>query len=130
VKTVIVGLISVCLVLAGCTTTRMVPVAANPSDAMASLRIGERVSLTMKTGELRRLRVTALDTGTITGENLDYPKGTTVQVALADVQSIAATRFSGGKTAGLSAGVILGLAALAAGALLYSLKCGDNDDCS
>jgi len=86
------------------------------------LEIGEKVTLTMKSTDRQRLKVEAVDASTLTGTTLDSPRGRVVQISLADVESMTATRFSGGKTLGLAAGVVAGVLALWVAALYATVN--------
>jgi len=120
-KVICIFLVSACLVASGCTTTRWVPLAESPETAVPAVQPGEKVTLTFKSSERIRLKVSAVDAGTLTGERLDAPRGVTVQVALADLDSISATRFSAGRTLGLVGGVVGGVLLLAVAALYASV---------
>ena len=87
-----------------------------------SVEIGEKVTLTMKSAARQRLKVDAVDASTLTGTTLDSPRGRVVQVSLADVESMTATRFSAGRTLGLVAGVVAGVLALWAAALYATVN--------
>ena len=73
--------------------------------------------------------MTALDDQTITGEEGKGKEAVTVQIALADVQSVEYRRGSVLRTGGL----VLGVAAAAVASFLgwYFIRCGtDGDKCS
>jgi hypothetical protein len=102
-------LLSLCLVSTGCTTSRWVNLPQPPGTGAPRVEIGEKVTLIMKSAARQRLKVEAVDASTLTGTKLDSPRGRVVQISLADVESMTATRFSGGRTLGLVAGVVGGL---------------------
>jgi hypothetical protein len=60
---------------------------------------GDRAKILFKSGEVRNVKVTALDDQTITGEEGKGSAAVTVQIALADVQSVEYRRGSGLRTA-------------------------------
>jgi hypothetical protein len=70
--------------------------------------IGDRVVVTMKSGAIRNLRVEAVDAQTLTGRNVDGPqRGSSSQLALADIEQLQVSRVLWGRTAGLISGIIL-----------------------
>ncbi len=127
-KSALVALLCACLLTTGCNTTHYIPYGNLQDEKAVALKPGQTVAATMKSGQVRKLEVTSVDRETITGRNLDT-KGadTSVQIALADVQSLEVRKFSGGKTFLAVAGVIVGLAAVLFGA--YVIAC-DNGGCS
>lgn len=128
-KAVLIVVLSLCLVSTGCTTSRWVNLPQPPGISAPRVEIGEKVTLTMKSTDRQRLKVEAVDASTLTGTTLDSPRGRVVQVSLADVESMTATRFSGGKTLGLAAGVVAGVLALWVAALYATVNtCEDCAD--
>jgi hypothetical protein len=128
-KAALITLMNICLALAGCSTTRTVALGSVPGVAVPNVKAGDSVRITMKSGEARRLKLSAVDANTLTGKDLDARgSGTIVQIAMTDVQSLEQRRFSTGRTAGLTIGVIVGIATLVVGALLYA-ECGGNGHC-
>ena len=123
-----IALLSLCLASTGCTTSRWVNLPQPPGARAPRVEIGEKVNLTMRSATRQRLKVVAVDASTLTGTTLDSPRGRVVQVSLADVESMTATRFSGGKTLGLAAGVVAGVLALWVAALAASVSICE--DCS
>lgn len=128
-KIALITLLGICLVLAGCSTTRTVALGGVPGMAVPNVKAGDSVRIVMKSGEVRRLKLSAVDANTLTGKDLDARgSATTVQIAMTDVQSLEARRFSTGRTAGLTIGVIVAIATLVVGALVYA-QCGGNGHC-
>lgn len=129
-KALVVALLSLTLVLAGCTTSRLIPMATHTAEAAPAVHVGDRVTVTMKTGEIRMMKVQAVDAQTLTGENLDAGHdGSSSQIALADVQSIQVRRTSFWRSAGLTLGVAVAAAAAFFG--YWFIRCGiDWDKCS
>jgi hypothetical protein len=122
VKSALIALLSICLVLAGCTAPRTVYL--SDAGALASLEEGDRVDVTLKSGEVRKLKLTAIDATSLTGTALNArQRRTTVQLALAEVQSIDLKKFSLGKAASFGSGILVG-----AGALLFVLLAASHDD--
>ena len=95
-KRSLVGILCAALMLSGCSTTRGVPLAEQPGVSAPLVQAGEKATLRMKSGERLRMKIGAVDASTLTGTRLDAPRGRTVQIALADVESMTVTRFSGG----------------------------------
>lgn len=121
-KAALIVVLSLSLVSTGCTTSRWVSLPQPPGTSAPRVEIGEKVTLTMKSTDRQRLKVEAVDASTLTGTTLDSPRGRVVQVSLADVESMTATRFSGGKTLGLAAGVVAGVLALRVAALYATVN--------
>jgi hypothetical protein len=121
-KAALIVLLSLCLASTGCTTSRWVNLPQPPGESAPRVDIGEKVTLTMKSAARQRLKVAAVDANTLTGTTLDSPRGRLVQVSLADVETMTASRFSGGKTLGLAAGVVAGVLALWVAALYASVN--------
>lgn len=127
-KSAVVALLSLCLAFTGCTTTRLVPLSERPAEGRPAVRIGERLHITLKTGEELDLKVTQVATGTVTGKRLSAPRGATLQIAMSEVQGMSARRFEAGKTVGLVLGVAAGLVVLAYAAALAALTSCDDCD--
>jgi hypothetical protein len=128
-KCTLIVLSSLCLVLAGCSTSRMISLPQPPGAAAPNVKVGEKVTLTMKSAERQRLRVEAVDANTLTGASLDPPRGRVIQVSLADVESMTATRFNAGRTLGLAAGVVGGVLLLTFASMYAGvLQCEDCTD--
>lgn len=123
-----VGLLSFCLVATSCSTTRLVPLSERPAESRPAVRVGERLHITLKSGEELDLKVTEVATGTLTGKRLSQPKGASLQIAMAEVQGMSARHFHGGRTAGLVLGVTVGLVVLAYAAALAALTSCDDCD--
>lgn len=128
-KKLLVTLLAISLVATGCTTTRTMTPGVAPTSSKAQMHAGDRAKILLKSGEVRNLKVTALDDQTITGEEGKGKEAVTVQIALADVQSVEYRRGSVLRTGGL----VLGVAAAAVASFLgwYFIRCGtDGDKCS
>ena len=87
-KKLLVMLLAISLVATGCTTTRTMTPGVAPASSRAQMHAGDRAKILLKSGEVRNLKVTALDDQTITGEEGKGKEAVTVQIALADVQSV------------------------------------------
>jgi hypothetical protein len=128
-KATLIALLSLCLLLAGCTTTRTIALTSPVGGVMPEVATGDTVVVTLKSGEVRRMKVESVDATTLTGRILDSArKGTITQLALTDVQSMRVTRVSGWRTGGLAVGVVVAVAVVALGTL-YIAQCGTNGDC-
>jgi hypothetical protein len=124
VKSTLVMLLVVSLALTGCISTRVIVPGADPTLARTVIHVGDRATVLLKTGKVRTLEVSAVDDQTITGREGKGSAAAIVQITLADVQSVEYRRVSGLRTAGLAAGVVVGLAASLVGA--YFIVCGKN----
>jgi hypothetical protein len=129
-KSTLVVLLSLCLTLAGCTSTRTIAIADRAPEAVPVLKAGDRVVVTLNTGETRRMKVESVDAQTLTGLTLDGAgKGSSSQLALSDIRTIEVRKTSAGKSIGLALGVIVGVAVLVVGGLLVA-QCGTSlNDC-
>jgi hypothetical protein len=107
-KRVLICLLSVCLALMGCTTTSRVPLAQPADEVAPSVFVGDRVIVTMKSGQIRHLKVEAVDAQTLTGRNMEGPqRGSSRQLSLAEVEQIQVhSARSGRRTAVLIAGAL------------------------
>lgn len=137
----VVMLLGAALVSTGCTTTRPVwtdaatvpPPGSGRMLTLTELRAGDRVSVTMASGSVRRLKLTATGPDRLAGVDMDA-KGdaTTVEVSIAEVRSLEARRTSVLKTGALGVGIAAGTFVVAA--LSWMLKCnyigGGQDQCS
>jgi len=111
-KTAVIALLGICLVLTGCTTTHYIPFNNLQANEAPALRPGDKVRVTLKSGQIRRLKIAAADAQTITGLDLDKAhSGTSVQIALADVQTLQVQEFEGVRTFWLVAAVVAIVAA-------------------
>jgi hypothetical protein len=105
----IIALCSLCIVAAGCTTARPVPLPQVASETQATgIKPGDRVVVRLRSGEIRRFRVTAVDADALIG------KGD--RIAFADIEKLEHRKFSVGRTAGIVGGVL----AAAGGLVLYA----------
>jgi hypothetical protein len=128
----LIALLSFCLVLTGCTSMRTVPLAATSGIGVGKLKPGDTVRFTMRTGEVRWLKLSAVEADTLTGKYLDSADPTAiVQVAVADIQSLQVKKVSWVRSVGAGLGVV---AAVFVGLVLaVVLKCGyinGEDKCS
>ena len=67
-KTVLVAVLSLSLLLAGCVSTHSVTPVPGGNFTPAELRPGDRAEVLMKSGEVRVIRVAAIDGLTLTGK--------------------------------------------------------------
>lgn len=126
-KPLLVALISLSLVLGGCTTSRLIPMATHTGEVAPAVKSGDRVTVTMKSGEIRRMKVQSVDAQSLTGENLDDGhQGSSSQIALADVQSILVRKVSVWRSGGLALGIVAAAAAALIG--IYLVRCSSNED--
>jgi hypothetical protein len=109
IKAGLVALLSICLVSAGCTTSRTVYL--SDAGALATLEKGDLIDVTLKSGEVRKLKLTAIDANSVSGTDA-RSRRTTVQLALAEVQSLDVRKLSFGKTVSFGSGVLFGAGAL------------------
>jgi hypothetical protein len=92
--TATVVLASICLAATGCTTTRTLP---RPAAAMevqsAGLEPGDKVIVTLPSGEVRKFRLTAIEADALVGKD--------ERIAFADIQKLQTRKVSGRKVAGI-----------------------------
>lgn len=107
--TAAVVLISICLAAAGCTTTRTLPRPAAAIEAQsAGLKPGDKVIVTLASGEVRKFRLTAIEADALVGKD--------VRIAFADIEKLQSRKVSGRKVAafvGATVVVIAGALAIA-----------------
>jgi hypothetical protein len=128
-KSSLVALLSLCLLLDGCTTTRTISPTSSTSGVSPAVAAGDTVVLTLKSGEVRRMKVESVDATTLTGRNLDSArKGSSTQLALTDVQSMQVKKVSVPRTGGLVVAVVAAAAVLTVGILILA-QCGTNGNC-
>ncbi|MCC6630548.1 MAG: hypothetical protein IT482_00645 [Gammaproteobacteria bacterium] len=120
-KFVLVAVLVVTLTVSGCSTTRTMTPGVASTSSKAQMHAGDRAKILLKSGEVRNLKVTALDDQTITGEEGKGKEAVTVQIALADVQSVEYRRGSVLRTGGLVLGVVVAVAGTLLG--VYYLHC-------
>jgi len=112
-KAAAIALLGICLVLTGCTTTHYIPFNNLQANEAPALSPGDKVRVTLKSGQIRSLKVAAADAQTITGLDLDKAhSGISIQIALADVQTLQVREFEGRRTFWLVAGVVAIVAAV------------------
>jgi len=127
----LVALWSVCLVLGGCSSSRYVQVSSPQNSESPAVVPGDYVRVTMKSGEVHRLKVAAADLDTIAGDDQDSRhSGRSLEIAMADVQKLellTARDISAGKTTGLVLGIIAAVAAIAFAAFVIDCPtCGSD----
>jgi hypothetical protein len=92
-------LISICLAGTGCTTTRTLPRPQAASDAKSTgLEPGDKVVVTLTSGDVRTFRVTAIEPDALVGENTRVP--------FADIEKLQRKKISALKTSGAVVGVL------------------------
>jgi hypothetical protein len=124
-KTAVVALLGICLVLTGCSTTHYIPFNNLKANESPALSPGDTVRVTLKSGQIRRLKVAAADAQTITGLDLDKAhSGISVQIALADVQTLQVREYEGGRTFWLVAGIVAIVAAAMYASAISELDSG------
>jgi hypothetical protein len=129
-KSALILLLGLCLALTGCTTTHNIPFSNLQGNQAPAISPGESVRVTLKSGQVRRLKVAVVDAETITGRDLDAKdSGTSIQIALADVQALHVREFEGKQTFWLVFGVVAGVLTIAYYGMA-SAQCGASlDDC-
>jgi hypothetical protein len=128
-KIAVIAVLSFSLALGGCTTTRDIWLPQSPDAGPPRVGVGESVLVRMKSTQQLRMKVQAVDARTLTGASLDPPRGRVIQIDLADVESMSARRFNGGRTLGLVAGVAAGVVLLTfAGMYAAVTTCEDCTD--
>jgi hypothetical protein len=78
----------------------------SPQTVRDSVKVGDEVEILTRTGSQLAMRVTAIDSRTVSGALAD---GSTKQIPLAEIQELKASKLSGAKTAGMGTLVIAGL---------------------
>jgi hypothetical protein len=123
-RSALITILCSCLVLHGCSSMRALPVAAVQEDS-AALSVGDSIRVTLRSGEVRRLKLVAVERDVLTGVDLDSPRSaTSLQIAIADVHALEVRKTSLLRSAGLGVGV---LAVIAVGLVGYFvIKCGAN----
>lgn len=97
--------LALCLVSSGCTTMRAIPMSPGTGAAgTQQLRRGDFVEVTLKDGQVRKFRITAVTEHAIEGAH--------DSVAHADIVAVHVRTFSTGRTLGLAGGVVAGAAIL------------------
>ena len=101
----LVLVLSLCLVSSGCTTMTAVPMTPGAGASVTQqLHRGDVVEVTLKDGQVRKFRITAVTEQAIEGAN--------DRVAHADIVAVHVRTFSTGRTLGLAGGVLAGAAVL------------------
>jgi hypothetical protein len=92
--TALVALISICVAATGCTTTRTLPRPAMAAEAQsAGLRPGDKLIVTLRTGEVRKFRLIAVEADALTGKD--------VRISFADIEKLQTRKVSGRKVAAI-----------------------------
>jgi hypothetical protein len=119
-RTITAILISICLAGAGCTTTRTVPVPRSDTARLASrIEPGTRIIVTLRSGQTRSFRVTAVESDAVVGGQLRIP--------LADIEKIQAVQIRKISVA-RTAGVIAAVAAVAFGLWVHHQATKDGNE--
>lgn len=107
-KVLLVCLLSACLAVTGCTTTRTVPLAQPVGEVAPSIAKGDRVIVTLKSGQIRHLRVETIDASTLTGRVMEgSQRGSSSQLMLTDVSKIQVRKVQVGRTVAWVYGAVL-----------------------
>lgn len=101
-------LLGVCLICAGCTTTRYLP-APGATASTALPKPGRKLVVTLKSGETREFRLTAIENDALVGKD--------VRIPFTEIGRIQETRFSLSHTTGL----VLGAWGVAIAAVLIKI---------
>lgn len=127
-KAALVAVLVLCLATSGCTSARVMTPGAPQTSGKQALRAGDRAKIRLKSGTERELTIRAFDAQTLTGVEGKGKNATTVQIAMADVQSVEYRRTSGLRTAGL---VLLVTAAVVAATPQgrYLVRCVTQEYC-
>jgi hypothetical protein len=101
---VLVLLISTCLFVTSCTSTRPTsfPNEQTP-NTQPNVAIGDTVRVTLNTGEVRQFKVTSLHVDALVGKDIRIP--------YKDVRFLEVKKFDGWRSVGLALGVVVTLAA-------------------
>jgi hypothetical protein len=110
-------LICLCLSGAGCTTIRTLPLPRAPQAKLEGIKPGSKVIVTLRSGERRKFRVTAVDTDALSGRD--------ARIVFADIEKLQQVAFSPPKTAAVVGGT---LAVLAGGFAIFVHEVAKNDD--
>lgn len=101
----LVLVLTLCLVSSGCTTMSPIPMSTETgAPGTQQLRRGDVVELTLKDGQVRKFRITAVTEQAIEGAH--------ERVAHADIVAVHVRTFSTGRTLGLAGGVVAAAAVL------------------
>lgn len=111
----VIGLCSVLMPAAGCTSMKHIRPATQPGAPMfGRLKAGDTVEFTTRDGRTARFIVQQVD-----GEVIIAPDG--VRYTTAEIAQVKRRSFSGPKTAGLIAGIFAGALVVAAAAVASAL---------
>jgi hypothetical protein len=127
VKKLSVVLLAISLAASGCTTTRIMTPGVPTANASQQVHAGERARVLLTNGEVRNLKITAIDDQSITGVEGRGNSAKTVQIAMADVQSVEYRRISGQRVGRVAGGLVIGVATAAAlFVAAFYVTCGKN----
>ena len=116
-STTAVVLLSFSLLVTGCTTTRTIPVSQVTAAESARVKPGDKVIVTLRSGETRTFRVTAVESGALVGKD--------VRIAFADIEKLQNRKVSYLKTGGAVLGVLVVAAGLWIRAIIESEEGAD-----
>jgi hypothetical protein len=122
-KAFAVAVLAASLAVTGCSTTRLHTPEEVQAGATTDIHAGDRAKLLLRSGERRTLKVSAIDSQTLSGREGSGASARSVQIALADVQSAKVRRGGGLRTAAIVVGVAVGVAVLAVGGAVIA-QCG------
>lgn len=118
IKLALIVVLSGCLIGSGCTSLRPVYVGnVAASGDLPAVSRGDWVIASLRSGGVERFRVTSVERDTLNGKKIALP--------WSEISHLEVRRFSGGKTAALVGGIIVGAAAAFAALVHYVEK---NDD--
>lgn len=117
----LVAVLVLCLTLTGCSSSHFVPFQNLQPNEVPALSQGDEVRVMLKGGQVRRLKVATADRETITGLDLDAKSGASIQLSMADIQSLEVREVNAGKTVGLVVGIVAAVAAVLIG--LFLIQC-------
>jgi hypothetical protein len=110
-------LLSICVSVTGCSTTRTLPRHDSIAEVQASgVKPGTKVVVTLTSGEVRTFRITAVEGDALLGSNTRIP--------YADIAKLEVKRFDGRRTAGVAGATLLVLL----GGLVYLVHQAANYD--
>jgi hypothetical protein len=118
-NTVTIALATICLAAAGCTTTRTLPVPRAATQAQtSSIKPGSKIIVTLRSGETRNFRVTAVEPDALVGKDTRIP--------FADIEKLQEKIVNSGRTVGA---VVGGTLLVLGGAFaLYVHEVAKNDE--
>lgn len=96
-------LIALCLVSTGCTATHMLPVPSATTEPSRLPTPGNKVVVTLQSGEIRRFRLEAVEADALKGKDISVP--------FTDIEKLQETQFSMKRTSNLVFGTLAAIAA-------------------